>query len=731
MRRSHLALFLAVLVAAPAVAQSPIVTLGGDLAFREQAANLCLLGPVSGSSARPTFRLLQLGDLPGTTTAGQLLRSQGTARAPAYTTATWPATTTVNQLLYSSASNTVGGLATAASSVLKTNGDGVPTWTTSFALAGSIGSDTSLDSPAHVVPGTGGGGNQTDTVDGETVTISVAGATTDTAEEILHANSEIGWITYRVQEALEGVHAVGTMTLTGVPSASVAAVGTMSFTGAPHQAIRAAGTLTFTGVPHGVIAAAGTITMSGVATADETFQVGAQEFTWKASRGGVGEVTIGASAAAAAANIVTAITADLATVTASALGSTVLVTAVTPGAAGNAIAFTEASTNMTVDGSDTLGGWISGADADTFTIDDQEFTWVASRAVLGEVTIGGTAAACVTNAIAAITADLATVTASDGAGDTVVVSAATAGTAGNAIVFTESSSVTSVDGAGTLGTTVAGAAADSFVVGAQTFTWVTNRAVAGEVTVGVDAPAAVTNAVTAINLDLATVDAADGDGDTVVVTAAAAGTAGNSLTFTESASTTSMDGAGVLGGTVSGAAADTFAVDDQTFTWVTARGGTGEVTVGGTAAACVTNIVAAVSTDLATVTPADGDGDTVVITAVAPGTAGNAIVFTEDSGNLTIDGAGTLGATVAGAEVTGFTIGDGTNAARFCGTQSTVTAGATGYCYAHRLPTVASQGLSPIQPSAAALRITTAGATPTAGSIKIVVYQRTWAAPSS
>jgi hypothetical protein len=63
--------------------------------------------------------------LGGTATAGQILRS-GSSAAPSWSTATYPATTGANQLLYSSATNTVGGLATANDGVLVTNGSGVP-----------------------------------------------------------------------------------------------------------------------------------------------------------------------------------------------------------------------------------------------------------------------------------------------------------------------------------------------------------------------------------------------------------------------------------------------------------------------------------------------------------------------------------------------------------------------------------------------------------------------------
>lgn len=60
-----------------------------------------------------------------TTTALQVLQS-GNAAAPAWSTATYPATTTVNQVLYSSSANTIGGITTANDGVLITSGAGVP-----------------------------------------------------------------------------------------------------------------------------------------------------------------------------------------------------------------------------------------------------------------------------------------------------------------------------------------------------------------------------------------------------------------------------------------------------------------------------------------------------------------------------------------------------------------------------------------------------------------------------
>jgi hypothetical protein len=71
--------------------------------------------------------------LAGTSTATQMLQS-GTSAAPAWSTSTWPATTTINQLLYSSSANTVTGLPTVTTAVLTTS-SGVPTWAAQLSLA--------------------------------------------------------------------------------------------------------------------------------------------------------------------------------------------------------------------------------------------------------------------------------------------------------------------------------------------------------------------------------------------------------------------------------------------------------------------------------------------------------------------------------------------------------------------------------------------------------------------
>lgn len=167
-----------------------------------------------------------------------------------------------------------------------------------------------------------------------------------------------------------------TMTLVAPPAGEYHYITGIQITRASAAAIVGSATLNIsttnllnTADPYGT-AAVGTITMAGVAIADETFVIGTQTFTWKASRSTTGEVTIGANAAAAVTNIVTAITADIPTLVTAldGAGDTVVVTSVGGGSAASAIVFTEASTNMTMDGSGTLGGTFDGGQALSWTV---------------------------------------------------------------------------------------------------------------------------------------------------------------------------------------------------------------------------------------------------------------------------------------------------------------------------------------------------------------------------
>ena len=91
-----------------------------------------------------------------TATAGQVLQSQGAAADPVFSTATYPSTTTINQILYSSANNTVTGLTAANNSVLTSGATGIPTWT-NMATNGVvlIGATGAPPSPATLTAGSG------------------------------------------------------------------------------------------------------------------------------------------------------------------------------------------------------------------------------------------------------------------------------------------------------------------------------------------------------------------------------------------------------------------------------------------------------------------------------------------------------------------------------------------------------------------------------------------------
>lgn len=76
----------------------------------------------SGASSAPTW---STATFPSTaTTTGTILRADGTNWVA--TTATYPATTTINQILFSSAANTISGITTANNGILTTGTTGVP-----------------------------------------------------------------------------------------------------------------------------------------------------------------------------------------------------------------------------------------------------------------------------------------------------------------------------------------------------------------------------------------------------------------------------------------------------------------------------------------------------------------------------------------------------------------------------------------------------------------------------
>ena len=140
--------------------------------------------------------------LAGTATARQMLQS-GASSAPAWSTATWPATTTINQLLYSSAANTVGGITAGNNGVLISSSSGVPSWladgTTGQVLTATTGSPPSWANAAAssiTITGDSGGGltgNSFTFTGGSTgLTFSGSGSTETLTGTLVVANGGTG-----------------------------------------------------------------------------------------------------------------------------------------------------------------------------------------------------------------------------------------------------------------------------------------------------------------------------------------------------------------------------------------------------------------------------------------------------------------------------------------------------------------------------------------------------------
>ena len=113
---------------------------------------------------------------------GQVLMGN-TAANPTFSTATYPSTTTANQLLYSFAANTVSGLATVNTAILITNGSGVPAFSAApLGIAYGGTNVTSVTTTPTVTSFAGWDANKNlsanSHVTGYTTTATAAGTTT-------------------------------------------------------------------------------------------------------------------------------------------------------------------------------------------------------------------------------------------------------------------------------------------------------------------------------------------------------------------------------------------------------------------------------------------------------------------------------------------------------------------------------------------------------------------------
>lgn len=123
--------------------------------------------------------------LSGTSTANKVLLS-GSSSAPSWSTATYPATTTANQILYSSATNTIAGLATANDGVLITSVAGVPS--VSSTLPAAVQQNiTKLGSISYMTTPLGSDFGGTG-VDNNGATITLAGSITTTGAHTVEFN---------------------------------------------------------------------------------------------------------------------------------------------------------------------------------------------------------------------------------------------------------------------------------------------------------------------------------------------------------------------------------------------------------------------------------------------------------------------------------------------------------------------------------------------------------------
>jgi len=158
-----------------AAASSGISTITGNSGGAESplAGNFNILGTgsitVAGSANTETVQLTGLTNhavlvgagtatitnIAATANTGAVLQNNSGAD-PSYSTATYPSTTTVSQILYSSATNVVSGLATANRAVVTTNSTGVPV-VTALASDGQliIGSTAGAPAAASLTAGAG------------------------------------------------------------------------------------------------------------------------------------------------------------------------------------------------------------------------------------------------------------------------------------------------------------------------------------------------------------------------------------------------------------------------------------------------------------------------------------------------------------------------------------------------------------------------------------------------
>lgn len=204
--------------------------------------NKCFIAGIQGSTiaASAPVGVASTGQLSslGFGSTGGIFQSAGAATSPTWTTATYPATTTINQILYSTATNVIGALASTNRAVLTSSSTGVPAWRAVTDGQIIIGSSSSQPAAANISAGAG-----ISIVNGmNTITISATGGglTWSDNSGSFTATSNTGYF----------LTAASTPTLPAAPTAGdicefvVIAAATMTITGNTGQFIRLGNTIT-------------------------------------------------------------------------------------------------------------------------------------------------------------------------------------------------------------------------------------------------------------------------------------------------------------------------------------------------------------------------------------------------------------------------------------------------------------------------------------------------------
>lgn len=143
--------------------------------------------------------------------SGQILQSAGAGSDSGWTTATYPSTTTINQILYSSAANTVTGLATANRGVLTTGATGIPV-ITALATDGQLIIGSTAGVPAAATLTAGSGITITNASNSITISASTGGFTwTDVTSSTQTLAAENGYVTDRGAGVTYTLPASGTL----------------------------------------------------------------------------------------------------------------------------------------------------------------------------------------------------------------------------------------------------------------------------------------------------------------------------------------------------------------------------------------------------------------------------------------------------------------------------------------------------------------------------------------